>query len=221
MHPRRPGHRRCRARQRRRHVAEWFIETFSFLGGDPRDVASSRTLQIASSACHHTCTLSYSALSVGNSACDAIISSLAFRGGSTLAISNPHTNDPSFCSREPTAGRTRHLGCPTPKNLNVAPSSKICFMQQAKSRSRSSDFRDFILFPRYASIDHFPDYFEEFILALILLAAVPLGRLPIQMVRYGQPLPTQTCSGALYRAPEPESHAISACQCDTVCRFQR
>jgi len=61
----------------------------------------------------------------------------------------------------------------------------------SSSRPWSSDFRDFILFPRYAIVDHFPDYFKEFTLALTILAAVPLDRLPVQMVRCGQPLPTQ------------------------------
>jgi len=61
----------------------------------------------------------------------------------------------------------------------------------SRSQGWSSDFRDFAGFPRYAIVDHFPDNFKEFNLALPILAAVPLGRLPIQMVRCGQPLPTQ------------------------------
>ena len=84
----------------------------------------------------------------------------------------------------------------------------------------SSDFRDLVGFPRYAIVDHFLEYFEEFTLALIILAAVPLGRLPVQMVHRGQLLPTHPCSGALYCKLEPASHAISACHCDRVCRFQ-
>ena len=79
----------------------------------------------------------------------------------------------------------------------------------SSSRPWSSDFRDLVGHPRYAIVDHFLDYFEEFALALIILAAVSLGRLPVQIVHRGQLLPTQGSSSALYRKPEPASHAIS------------